>query len=88
MNDWLAAGYPYELAGFLYYVFFLMMNRKRYAAVYTKRSRLLVVIAAIVMVGSVPFHYAGTFLGVAAMFALAISALISTIADTLKNRRA
>ena len=52
-----AAGYPYELVGLLYYVLFLMMGRKRYAAKYTNRSRYLVLLAAIAMVGSVPFHY-------------------------------
>jgi hypothetical protein len=81
------AGYPYELAGIVYYVFFVLMNRKRYAATYSKRSRILVVLAAIVMVGCVPFHYANALPGVTAMFALALFALASTLADALAARR-
>jgi hypothetical protein len=81
------AGYPYELAGFIYYVFFLMMSRKRFAATYSKRSRVLVVLAAIVMVGCVPFHYANELLGMTATFALAILALLSTLADAFGARR-
>ncbi len=88
MSAVIQAGYPYELAGFLYYVFFLIMGRKRYAANYTNRSRTLVILAAIAMVGCVPFHYATTLLGVAAMFALAILALGSTLVDAVAVRRA
>jgi hypothetical protein len=83
----IAAGYPFELAGIVYYVFFVLMSRKRYAATYTKRSRILVVLAGIVMVGCVPFHYASTPLGVTAMFALALIALASTLADAVAARR-
>jgi hypothetical protein len=64
-----------------------MMGRKRYAGVYSRRSRFLVVLAAIVMVGCVPFHYAGTFAGATAMFVLAGLALLSTLADGLAARR-
>lgn len=83
----IAAGYPYELAGILYYVFFVLMSRKRYAANYSSRSRILVVLAAIAMVGSVPFHYANAVLGVTAMFALAGLALLSTLIDAVAARR-
>lgn len=81
----LAAGYPYELVGFVYYLFFLMMGRPRFAGRYTKRSRLLMVCAAIVMVGSVPFHYANSPLGVGAIFAIAVLALLSTFADAFRR---
>jgi len=64
-----------------------MMNRKRYAAVYSRRSRLLVVLAAIVMVGCVPFHYAAAPAGIIAMFALAVVALGSTLVDAVVSRR-
>ena len=83
----LLAGYPYELAGILYYVLFLLMSRKRAAGRYTRRSRLLVVLAAIVMVGCVPFHYANSLFGVTAMFALAFLALASTLVDAVAARR-
>jgi hypothetical protein len=68
-------------------VFFVLMSRKRYAATYSKRSRILVVLAAIVMVGCVPFHYADDLFGVTAMFALAFLALASTLADAIAARR-
>jgi hypothetical protein len=87
LNDVIAAGYPYELAGLLYYVFFMMMSRKQNAAKYSLRSRVLVLLAAIVMVGSVPFHYATALLGVTAMYALAGLALISTFIDGILARR-
>jgi heme A synthase len=87
LNAVIEAGYPYELAGIVYYVFFVMMSRKRLAATYSKRSRILVVLAAIVMVGCVPFHYANELLGVTAMFTLAIVALLSTLADAVTTRR-
>jgi hypothetical protein len=83
----IGAGYPYELAGIVYYVFFVLMSRKRYGATYSKRSRILVILAAIVMVGCVPFHYANELLGVTAMFALAIVALISTLLDAVAAKR-
>jgi len=68
-------------------VLFLLMSRKRYAGVYSRRSRILVVLAAIVMVGCVPFHYAATSLGAAAIFGLAGLALLSTLADVFAARR-
>ncbi len=86
MNAAIEAGYPYELVGLLYYVLFLMMGRKRYAASYTNRSRLLALLAAIVMIGCVPFRYATVALGIEAMFALAVLALASTVADAFLAR--
>jgi hypothetical protein len=87
LSNVIAAGYPYELAGIMYYVLFLMMSRKQNAPRYTLRSRVLVILAAIVMVACVPFHYATLLLGVVAMFTLAILALVSTIVDSLAARR-
>jgi hypothetical protein len=87
VNAVVAAGYPYELAGILYYLLFVIMSRKRFAANYTNRSRILVMLAAIAMVGCVPFHYATVLLGVTAMLGLAILALVSTFADAIAARR-
>jgi uncharacterized membrane protein len=87
VNAVIAAGYPYELAGILYYVLFVLMSRKRYAGTYTKRSRILVILAGIVMVGCVPFHYANSVLGFVAMIGLAIVALLSTLLDAVAARR-
>ena len=83
----IAAGYPFELAGILYYVLFVIMSRKQYAGRYSKRSRILVVLAGIVMVGCVPFHYASSPLGVISMFGLAIVALLSTLVDAMVARQ-
>lgn len=81
MSAFLDAGYSYELAGLPYYAFFLFMMRGANARRYSPRSRVLVIAAAIALVGSVPFHYAATGAGVAVMLALAVAALISTFAD-------
>jgi hypothetical protein len=87
VNALIAAGYPYEFIGLLYYVLFLMMGRKRFAASYTNRSRFLALLAAMAMIGCVPFRYAAVPLGVEAMFALAVLALASTLADAINARR-
>ena len=87
LNAVIAAGYPYEFAGLLYYVLFLMMSRKANAAKYSLRSRVLVILAAIVMVACVPFHYATLVIGVVAMLGLAVLALVSTAADAVLFRR-
>jgi hypothetical protein len=87
LNALLGSGYPYELVGIIYYVFFLMMGRKRYAAGYSNRSRYLVLLAAIVLVGCVPFHYAESAAGIIAMLAAAAIALASTLVDVATGRR-
>ncbi len=63
------------------------MGRKRYAGVYTTRSRILTLLAAMVMVGCVPFHYASDANGIIAMFTVAIIAMISTVRDTATARK-
>ena len=87
MNALLGSGYPYELLGIVYYVFFLVMGRKRFAAQYSNRSRYLTLLAAIVLVGCIPFRYANALAGVAAMIASAAIALISTFVDAIAARR-
>ncbi len=64
-----------------------MMSRKANAAKYSLRSRVLVILAAIVMVACVPFHYATLVIGVVAMLGLAILALVSTAVDAFVFRR-
>jgi hypothetical protein len=87
MDNVILAGYPYEFVGILYFVFYLLMGRKRYEGVYTLRSRILTLLAAIAMVGCVPFHYAAQQLGIVGMFAMAIIAMISTVRDTATARK-
>ncbi len=77
MDTVILAGYPYEFVGLLYFVFFLLMGRKRYDGIYTLRSRILTLIAAMVMVGCVPFNYSAKQEGIVAMFAVAIISMIS-----------
>ncbi len=87
MNAVISSGYPYELLGIIYYVYFLMMGRKRFAANYSNRSRYLVLLAAIILVGCVPFGYGNSLAGIAAMIAAAAIALISTFVDAIAKRR-
>jgi hypothetical protein len=86
VDAFVAVGYPYELLGLFYYVLFLFMGRKRYAAKYSNRSRYLTLLAAMAMVGCVPFHYAATVAGVVVMLLLAIVALASTAFDAVAAR--
>ena len=80
-----AQGYPYEIVGLCYYVMFLFMGSRRSKGRFTPRSRILTLIAAIAMVGSVPFGYAGYAIGVMAMFALAAASLASSLLDTQRK---
>ncbi len=81
------AGYPYELVGLLFYVFFLMMGRGRYARIYSLRSRVLAVVAAIVLIGCVPFRYATSPVGVECMIIAGIISVTSALADGIIARR-
>ncbi len=81
MDALIAAGYPYELAGLLYYAFFLLMTRGRNAARFSQRSRVLTLLAAIGLIGAVPLRYGTQPLGVAAMLTLVAVALASTWLD-------
>ena len=87
MNAVIAAGYPYELLGLFYYAMFLMMGRKRFLARYSNRSRYLCLLAAMSMVGCVPFHYATTVVGAGVMLFLALLALVSTASDAFTSAR-
>lgn len=81
MQAFLEAGYPYEIVGLAYYVFFLVMGRQRFAGRFTLRTRVLVLVAAIVLVACVPVGYARSGIGVAVMFAAAFVALVSAALD-------
>ena len=81
MDALIQSGYPYELAGLLYYVFFLMMTRGKNAARFSQRSKALTLAAAIALIGSVPLRYGAQPLAVAAMLALVAVAMWSTWLD-------
>ena len=87
MDAIVAAGYPYEFAGLLYYVFFLVMGRPRFAGLYSLRTRVITLLAAIAMVACVPLHYATSVIGVVGMLALGVVALGSATLDAVKAKR-
>ena len=87
MDSVILAGYPYEFVGLLYFAFFLLMGRRRYDGIYTLRSRVLTLLAAMVMVACVPFHYASSQTGIIVMFAIAIVSMISTVRDSATARK-
>ncbi len=80
MNRIIAAGYPYEIAGLVFYVFFLAMQRKG-GQRYSQRTRILTILAAIGLVGVVPFHYATNAVAVEALLLLGLAAVVSAFAD-------
>ena len=80
----LDAGYPYELAGLLYFLFYLSMSRGAAKERYSERSRIFTLIASMVLVGSVPFHYASGPLGTVLMLAVLGVSLWSTFQDRRK----
>lgn len=75
------AGYPYEIAGLVFYVFFLYMTRRTTGPRYAQRTRVLTIAAAIGLVGVVPFHYAGSPAVMLVVLSLAVAALISAFLD-------
>lgn len=87
MDSLIASGVLFELAGLFYFLFYLAMSRRAAAARFSRRSRVLTLLAAIAMVGSVVGHYAQAPLGIGVMFAFAIAALISSFADRRSVRR-
>lgn len=84
MNAILAAGYGYEVVGLVFYIYYLSMTRGANKQRFTLRSRVLVIVAAFVLVACVPFHYATSTSGVAAMMVLSIIALGSVFMDARK----
>ena len=88
VNAIVAAGYPYELAGLVFYVFFLAMVRKRSGTRYSQRTRVLTIVAAIGLVGVVPFHYAGNPGAIAIVLLLAAASLVAAgFAARARSRR-
>jgi hypothetical protein len=86
MNAVFDAGYPYELAGLVFYAFFLYMVRKRNMLRYSQRTRVLTIVAAIGLVGVVPLHYARNGTAVAIVLLLGLVALTSAFSDVRRKR--
>jgi putative effector of murein hydrolase len=80
-------GYVYELFGLCYYVMFVLMNRRAMTGVYTQHSKALTLLAAIVLVGAAPFHYAANGVALIIMLALAVIALAAATYDRLRAGR-
>ena len=76
-----ALGVPYELAGLLYFASYLAMSRPRAAAHFSRRSRVLTLLAAIALVGSVPLHYGDNAVGIAVMLGLIVGSIVSIAVD-------
>jgi hypothetical protein len=87
VNLLLNSGILYELVGLCYFLFYLAMGRPRAAGRFSRRSRILTLLAAIALVGSVIGHYGQTTLGIVVMLGLAVGALVSTFADRRVPRR-
>lgn len=85
MDRFVAAGYPFELAGVVLYAFFLVMTRGVRAARFSKRSQVLTLVAAIALVASVPLGYGASRAGIGIMLALAAAALASSALDGLRR---
>jgi hypothetical protein len=78
-------GVPFELAGLVYFLFYLRMSRGSAAAHFSRRSKILTLLAAIALVGSVVLHYADQLAGIVVMLALAIASVVSTWSDRLRR---
>jgi hypothetical protein len=83
----LDAGYPYELAGLVFYAFFLYMARKRNGPRYSRRTRVLTIVAAIGLVAVVPLHYARNGAAVTFFALLGFASLASAFVDARANRK-
>jgi hypothetical protein len=76
-----ASGIPWEIAGLVYFLFYLAMSRPRNAARFSRRSKALTLIAALALVAAVPLHYGAQPFGIAVMLVLLAASLVSTFLD-------
>jgi hypothetical protein len=81
MDALIRSGVPFELAGLVYFAFYLVMSRQRAGGRFSQRSKILTLLASIVLVASVPLHYGANPLAIVAMFGFAAMAMLSTILD-------
>ncbi len=77
----LASGYLYELIGLVYFVFYLRISRPGSRARYSRRTKALVLLATIALVGSAVFGYANNQTGVAVMLLFVVASVASTYSD-------
>jgi hypothetical protein len=74
------SGYPFEIAGLVYFGFYLVMTRRGNDR-FSQRSKAFTLIASIVLVASVPLHYGAQPLGIVLMLAVVALAMWSTYTD-------
>lgn len=84
METLIRSGVAFELAGLVYFLFYLRMSRGSAAPHFSRRSKILTLLAAIALVGSVVLHYADQLAGIVLMLALAVASLVSTWSDRLR----
>jgi hypothetical protein len=81
IDSLIRTGYPFELAGFVYFLFYLAMSRKGAGARFSQRSKIFTLLASIALVGSVPFGYGAQPLGIVLMLAVVAISIWSTWSD-------
>jgi hypothetical protein len=81
----LALGVPYELAGLVFFVLYLAMSRPRAAGRFSRRSQVLVLLAAIALVAGVPLHYGARPGAMAFVLLLVLISLVSTVVDARRR---
>jgi uncharacterized membrane protein YhaH (DUF805 family) len=77
----LQTGYPFEVAGLIYFLFYIAMTRGRSKDRFSQRSKTFTLIASIALVGSVPFGYGAQPAAIGCMLGLVAIALWSTWSD-------
>ena len=80
----LRSGYPFELAGLVYFGFYLFMTRGRAQERFSARSKAFTLIASIVLVASVPLHYGAQPVAIVLMLGIVAIAMWSTYTDRRK----
>jgi cobalamin synthase len=81
IENLLQTGYPFEVAGLIYFLFYIAMSRGRSKDRFSQRSKTFTLIASIALVASVPFGYGAQPAAIACMLGLVAIALWSTWSD-------
>ena len=77
----LQTGYPFELAGLIYFLFYIAMSRPKNRDRFSQRSKVFTLIASMALVGSVPFGYGTQPVAIVLMLGLVAIAIWSTWSD-------
>lgn len=85
MQNFFVAGFGYELPGLVFFLLYLVMSRPRAAGRYSRRTQVLVLLSAIVLVASVPLHYGTVPAARWFVLVLPVLSLVSIIADARRQ---